>query len=149
MSSASVATKARPRRAGTRELNPILVLHDPLGAGRRDLRAPGQGGAERVRHSKLCGNAIAIYSATIDEAVLGPAVDLILVAGNVVPARAATPPGAVDPIGVAVPCAPGEHGVFVAHPLDPPRPADRAAGNDADDRDHGNSQEHPQGAGHE
>ena len=82
-------------------------------------------------------------AATLDEALLGPAIVLALTAGNVVPARAATPPGVVDRVGMAMRRAPGEYGVFVAHTMDPSRLTDRDADDEGDDRSYGDSQDYP------
>ena len=95
----------------------------------------------------LGGNPI--FSPTIDVAILGPAIVLALTAGNVVPARAAPPPGAVDPVGVAVRRAPGEYGVFVALALDSPGPAGCDVHDEGADRCDGNSQERPEVGSHE
>ena len=78
-------------------MSPVSVLADAL----KRKRARGALGGKPI------------VAATFDEALLGPAVLLALTAGNVVPARAALPPGVVDRVGVAMGCAPRQYRVFL------------------------------------
>lgn len=90
-----------------------------------------------------------IFSATIDAAILGPAIALALTAGNVVPADPATPPGVVDLVGMAMGCAPVEDRVFLRRGLGLARRDHRAPDHDGDHGGHGHGQPQPPSRSHE
>jgi len=91
-----------------------------------------------------------IFSAAIDETFLGRAIELALMAGNVVAARGAAPRGAVDPVVMAVGHARFGDGAVV------PRTGSLASGlsgrdesEDADDGGHEDGKERPERRRHD